>query len=84
MRVGIVGLGYVGLPLAVAFAAAGAEVLGVDSDAGKVAAVAAGRSYVEDVPDAVLAVGAERGRHADKDRVGVRQAGVFDACAQAR
>ena len=52
--IGIVGLGYVGLPLAVAFAEAGFNVLGVDVDAEKVAALCAGRSYVEDVADAVL------------------------------
>jgi UDP-N-acetyl-D-glucosamine dehydrogenase len=54
MRVGIVGLGYVGLPLAVAFAAAGVEVVGVDTDSRRVQAIAAGRSYVEDVPDSTL------------------------------
>jgi UDP-N-acetyl-D-glucosamine dehydrogenase len=55
MRVGIVGLGYVGLPLAVAFAAAGAEVVGVDVDARRTEAIAAGRSHVEDVADDALA-----------------------------
>jgi UDP-N-acetyl-D-glucosamine dehydrogenase len=60
MRIGIVGLGYVGLPLAVGFASAGVEVLGVDLDQRKVEAVAAGRSYVEDVSDAALE--AVRGR----------------------
>jgi UDP-N-acetyl-D-glucosamine dehydrogenase len=54
MRVGIVGLGYVGLPLAVAFAAADVEVIAVDIDPDRVAAVAAGRSHVEDVPDSAL------------------------------
>ncbi len=53
-RVGIVGLGYVGLPLAVAFAQEGFHVLGVDVDATKVAALQRGESYVEDVPAAVL------------------------------
>jgi len=51
VSVGIVGLGYVGLPLAVAFAEAGLDVVGVDSDPGKVAGIRAGRSYVEDIPD---------------------------------
>ena len=60
MRVGIVGLGYVGLPLAVAFAAADVEVLGVDLDAAKVEAIAAGRSYIEDVSDAALAAALPR------------------------
>src|SRR3954451_21053123 len=49
MKIGIVGLGYVGLPLGVAFAEAGHEVVGVDSDARKVAAIEAGDSYIEDV-----------------------------------
>jgi UDP-N-acetyl-D-glucosamine dehydrogenase len=55
MRIGIVGLGYVGLPLAVAFAEAGHEVTGLDLDRAKVDSLNAGRSYVEDVPDAALA-----------------------------
>jgi UDP-N-acetyl-D-glucosamine dehydrogenase len=50
MNVAVVGLGYVGLPLAVAFADAGEEVIGLDVDPLKVSAVAAGDSYIEDVP----------------------------------
>jgi UDP-N-acetyl-D-glucosamine dehydrogenase len=50
MKVGIVGLGYVGLPLAVALAEEGHEVVGLDADPRKVDALAEGRSYVEDVP----------------------------------
>jgi len=49
MTIGIVGLGYVGLPLAVAFGEAGHDVVGVDVDQRKVAALRAGESYVEDV-----------------------------------
>jgi UDP-N-acetyl-D-glucosamine dehydrogenase len=60
MKIGIVGLGYVGLPLAVAFAEAGHEVVGVDSAAAKVDALNRGRSYVEDVPDDSLAAIGER------------------------
>jgi len=52
--VGVIGLGYVGLPLAVAFAEAGARVLGIDLDARRVEHVRAGRSFVEDVPTATL------------------------------
>jgi UDP-N-acetyl-D-glucosamine dehydrogenase len=55
MTVGIVGLGYVGLPLAMAFAEAGEAVVGVDVDAQKVAAIAAGESYIEDVASERLA-----------------------------
>ena len=49
MRIGIIGLGYVGLPLGVAFAEAGHDVVGLDSDARRLAAVRDGESYVEDV-----------------------------------
>ena len=61
-KIGIVGMGYVGLPLAVAFAKAGYHILGVDVAADKVAALNAGQSYVEDVADAVLAPLVEDGR----------------------
>ncbi|HVF79565.1 MAG TPA: nucleotide sugar dehydrogenase [Solirubrobacteraceae bacterium] len=54
MAVGVIGLGYVGLPLAVAFAAEGREVVAVDVDRRKVDSRRAGQSYIEDVPDAVL------------------------------
>ncbi|MDO8795705.1 MAG: nucleotide sugar dehydrogenase, partial [Vicinamibacterales bacterium] len=54
-RVGIIGLGYVGLPLAVEFAAAGFDVTGFDVDATKVAAVNAGKSYIGDVAQEHLA-----------------------------
>ncbi len=49
------GLGYVGLPLAVAFAEAEHEVVGLDADPARVDALNAGRSHVEDVPDSALA-----------------------------
>jgi UDP-N-acetyl-D-glucosamine dehydrogenase len=54
-RVGVVGLGYVGLPLAVEFAKAGFCVTGIDVQDSKVAGVNAGHSYVQDVSDTVLA-----------------------------
>ena len=54
-KVGIIGLGYVGLPLGVAFAEAGHEVVGLDADARKLEALQAGDSYVEDVPSERLA-----------------------------
>jgi UDP-N-acetyl-D-glucosamine dehydrogenase len=60
MRIGIVGLGYVGLPLAVAFAEAGHDVVGVDTDGRVVESLGAGRSHVEDVSDDALAAIRER------------------------
>ncbi len=50
--VGVIGLGYVGLPLAVAFARAGRKTIGVDIDARKLAAINAGTSYILDVESA--------------------------------
>src|SRR4051794_17276401 len=49
-RVGIIGLGYAGLPLAMAFAEAGFDVVGVDLDAERVGAITSERSYLVDVP----------------------------------
>jgi UDP-N-acetyl-D-glucosamine dehydrogenase len=58
MRVGIIGLGYVGLPLAVAFAEAGHEVIGLDSDARTVEGLRKLESQVEDVsPQRLAALG---------------------------
>ncbi|MGH2918005.1 MAG: nucleotide sugar dehydrogenase [Solirubrobacteraceae bacterium] len=51
MAVGVIGMGYVGLPLAVAFAQAGRDVVAIDVDRRKVDALRAGRSYIEDVSD---------------------------------
>jgi UDP-N-acetyl-D-glucosamine dehydrogenase len=59
--IGIVGLGYVGLPLAVAFADEGFRVLGIDTNADRVAMVAAGESYIGDAPTEKLAPLVERG-----------------------
>ena len=54
------GLGYVGLPLAVAFAEAGHDVVGLDTDARKVESLESGTSYIEDIPDSMLAPLGER------------------------
>jgi len=54
MSIGIVGLGYVGLPLAMEFAEAGMDVIGLDVDAQKVARLREGRSHIEDVADSRL------------------------------
>jgi UDP-N-acetyl-D-glucosamine dehydrogenase len=54
MKIGVIGLGYVGLPLAVSFAEAGDDVVAVDVDPRKIAALKAGESYVEDIEDARL------------------------------
>ena len=54
-RVGVLGLGYVGLPLAVEFAKAGFDVVGIDVQQPKVNQFNAGQSYIKDVPDSIFA-----------------------------
>jgi len=58
--VGVIGLGYVGLPLAVAFAEQGCEVIAVDVDPRKIEAIEAGESYIEDIPSQQLRGVADR------------------------
>ncbi len=53
-KIAVIGMGYVGLPLMVAFAEAGFPVVGVDVDHQKVERLNRGESYIEDVTDAVL------------------------------
>jgi UDP-N-acetyl-D-glucosamine dehydrogenase len=54
MKIGVIGLGYVGLPLAVGFAREGHSVVGIDTDPRKIDAIGERRSYIEDVPDSDL------------------------------
>ena len=61
-RLGVIGLGYVGLPLAVEFAKAGFHVTGFDIDGEKVRSVEAGTSYIEDVPSEDLRSVLDAGR----------------------
>src|SRR5688500_12144960 len=61
-RLAIVGLGYVGLPLAVEFARAGLRVVGIDVDERKVQAIGRGESYIPDVPSSLLAELVRAGR----------------------
>ena len=79
--VGVIGLGYVGLPLAVAFAESGARVVGIDLDPQRVASVRAGRSFVEDVPAAALERLVRAGRLAAADDVAaLRDADAIVIC----
>jgi UDP-N-acetyl-D-glucosamine dehydrogenase len=69
MKIGIVGLGYVGLPLAVAFAESGHDVVALDADTRKVESLERRESYIEDIPSSALAPLGEHlrptTRHAD-------------------
>jgi UDP-N-acetyl-D-glucosamine dehydrogenase len=61
-KVGVIGLGYVGLPLAIEFANAGFSVTGVDVDSSKVDELRSGRSYVQDVPTDLVRQHVDSGR----------------------
>jgi UDP-N-acetyl-D-glucosamine dehydrogenase len=67
IRVGIIGLGYVGLPLALRFAEVGLPVLGFDIDEEKVHAIDQGRSYIKHIGDAAVERGRQQGLSATSD-----------------
>jgi UDP-N-acetyl-D-glucosamine dehydrogenase len=80
-NIGVIGLGYVGLPLAVEFAKAGFDVTGFDVDECKVAEINAGRSYILDVSTADVAEHVKAGRlraTADMSKLGAMD--VVDIC----
>jgi UDP-N-acetyl-D-glucosamine dehydrogenase len=80
-RVGVVGLGYVGLPLAVEFGRAGLTVTGIDLDSRKVAAINAGESYVPDVPTEDVRTLHEAGRlNATTDFSVIRELDTINIC----
>ena len=80
-RIGIIGLGYVGLPLAVEFAKAGFDVTGFDVDESKNTAINAGTSYIPDVPAAELAEVVHAGRlRATSDMSKLGDMDVVDIC----
>jgi len=62
VKIAVIGMGYVGVPLSLAFAQAGFTTTGIEVSAEKVAALNAAHSYIEDVSDAELAPHVEAGR----------------------
>jgi UDP-N-acetyl-D-glucosamine dehydrogenase len=80
-RIGIIGLGYVGLPLAVEFAKAGFDVTGFDVDESKVNELQAGRSYILDVKTEDVADNVKAGRlRATTDMSKLADMDVADIC----
>jgi len=80
-RVGVIGLGYVGLPLAVEFARAGFDVTGFDVDASKTNEINAGRSYIGDVKTEDVAEHVSAGRlRATTDMSELRAIDAVDIC----
>jgi UDP-N-acetyl-D-glucosamine dehydrogenase len=79
--VGVIGLGYVGLPLAVEFAKAGFDVVALDLDRHKVEAINAGRSYIKDVDSDEVRDVVSRGKlHATADYRDIRRADSISIC----
>ncbi|MBC7263928.1 MAG: nucleotide sugar dehydrogenase [Chloroflexi bacterium] len=80
-RIAVIGLGYVGLPLAVAFARCGYDVTGLDTDESRVRSLAASRSYIGDIRDEDLQVITKSGRfRATTDYDVLREADVIFIC----
>jgi UDP-N-acetyl-D-glucosamine dehydrogenase len=80
-RIGVIGLGYVGLPLAVEFARAGFDVTGFDVDEAKTSQIDAGTSYIPDIVDADLASVVTAGRfHATTDMGRLGAMDAIDIC----
>jgi len=80
-RIGVIGMGYVGLPLAVEFAEAGFHVTGFDLDAGKVAVIQGGGSYIGDVPAARVQAARDAGRlEAATDSTALSKCDVINVC----
>jgi UDP-N-acetyl-D-glucosamine dehydrogenase len=78
--IGVLGLGYVGLPLALRFADAGLKVIGFDIDAEKVRKLKAGRSYINYLPAAVVRQGLRQGFEATGDFARARQCDALVIC----
>lgn len=80
-RVGVLGLGYVGLPLAVEFAHAGFEVVGIDVQQNKVDQFNSGHSYIKDVADSAFRPLVESGKlRATTDFSVIRDLDTIDIC----
>jgi len=79
-KVGIIGLGYVGLPLALRFAEAGAVVLGFDIDATKVQSLNAGKSYIRHIGDESVKAALGHGLEATDDFSRAAETGALLIC----
>ena len=65
-QLAIIGMGYVGLPLAIEFARGGVDTTGIDVSSEKVSQINAGQSYIGDVPDGDVAEFVEAGAWSDR------------------
>jgi UDP-N-acetyl-D-glucosamine dehydrogenase len=73
-KIGVVGLGYVGLPLAIEFAKQGFTTVGIDLDKSKIASLQAGKNYIQDIPDEAVSEAVRNGTF--------RAQGHYDKCRE--
>lgn len=78
--IGIVGLGYVGLPLAVRYAEAGYNVIGFDTDPKKAQFIGQGKTYIKHIPDAAIQTATENGFEVTDDFTQASQADALILC----
>jgi len=80
-QIGVIGLGYVGLPLALEFAKAGFQVTGFDLDGDKIRVLEQGGSYIEDVPADEVKAAIEAGKlRATADFAALRETDIINVC----
>ncbi len=80
-KLGVIGMGYVGLPLALEFCKAGFEVTGIDLDKKKIDSINNGKSYIEDASDTDLKTAVSQGRlHATTDFSILKQLDTVSIC----
>ena len=78
--IGVIGLGYVGLPLSLRFAAVGFRVLGIDIDGAKVASINAARSYIRHIPSEAIDAARAQGFEASADFARAAEADALIIC----
>jgi UDP-N-acetyl-D-glucosamine dehydrogenase len=78
--IGVVGLGYVGIPLSVSFANSGYKVLGLDIDKAKVDFIAEGKTYIKHIPDAAIQDAVSKGFEATTDFMRATEADALILC----
>src|ERR1700759_4418468 len=79
-RIGVIGLGYVGLPLCLLFAEAGFKVTGFDIDERKIPEIAAGRTYIISIPQAEIQAAVKNGFTATTDFSHLSEQDVIIMC----
>src|SRR5437764_8105044 len=80
-RLGVIGMGYVGLPMALEFTRVGFDVVGIDVDPDRCEALLAGKSYIDDVSNEMLLESVRSGKfHATADATALNTCDVVLIC----